>query len=151
MFPKKGVKREAAEGKGFPFTERESRRKKLFPDNYVKRKGSRGKRFSLSRERESRRKKLFPKNGVKREGGRGERFSLLQRRIPGGKIVPLDRNQKERVAEGKGFPIAEKKSRRKNCSTRMESKEMVGERISLSRKGKQEENFFPKNGVKKRS
>ena len=58
---------------------------------------------------------------------------------------------KEKVAEEKRFPFAEKKSRRKNCSTRMESKEMVGERISLSRKGKQEENFFPKNGVKKRS
>jgi hypothetical protein len=51
----------------------------------------------------------------------------LQRRRAGGKIVPKEWSQKKRQQRGKFFPFAEKESRSKNGSPRMESKEKAAE------------------------
>jgi hypothetical protein len=114
------------------------------------REGSRREKFSLYREGEQE-EKLFPKNGVKREGSRGESFPPLQRRRAGGKIVPCIRmKSKEKVAEGKGFPFAEKDTRRKNCSQRMESKEKVaeGKDFFFAEKESRRKNWSPRMELK---
>ena len=71
-------KEKIAEGRSFPFAEKESRRKKLFLMKESTEKVAEGKGFPFEERKSRRKKKLFPKNGVKREGSRRKRFFLCR-------------------------------------------------------------------------
>ncbi len=66
MFPKNGVKRDGSIGERFSLSRKGEQKEKLFFKNKVKREGSKGERFFFCRKGEQEEKFLFPKNGVKK-------------------------------------------------------------------------------------